>query len=748
MAAYFWVGGTGTWSGTGNTQFAVTTGGTPTLLDPTNADSVTFDANSGTAATVTVTTTAVSLDTTINKADITLLLSGSPTLCTAAGTCTLTAGTLDLNSYTLTTGLFSSTNSNTRTLAFGTGNITLTGVNTTIFTTSTATNMTITGAPVVNCTATTGTALQTRIFTAGSFVEAQSISVNINPGTSAVDIFRLATTNGSFKDVTFSSTFTGTVQIANPINIFGNLDFGGATAYTGVSAVTFAATSGIKTIRTNGRTFGGGVTFSGVGGAWNCSDNLSAAGTLTLTAGTFNLNSYNLTAAAFSSNNSNVRTFTQGSGSFTVTGSSATIWNTGTSTNLTYTTTPTVNANYSGAVGSRTINTDATSPINLNVTAGTDTITNVAGSGFNNLDFTGFAGTLANVGRFIYGNLILSTGMTLTAGALITQFSGVGTATITSNTQTFTNLILYSEQFDNAVWTKGVGLVVTADTTVAPDSTTTGDTVTADSSISIYQGVTSVIGIAYTQSMYIKAGGGNPATSLLFRDDTGAGRNITVNPATGVVTSPSGTLISSGSTSVGNGWYRIYMSYLADTTTVRGLIRPSSAGLAQTFFVWGAQTEIGATLTTYIPTTATTASITGDRIMDFPVTFNGTGTTNCLDALTLGSTRALTFTNGTLNLKSGVTSTVGSFVTTGTTAKYLGSTTPGTQATISDASGTDTVSYLTIKDSNATGGATWNALAITNVDAGNNTGWLFSTTPSVSNEVTMRLRSFTQPRRF
>ena len=570
MAAYFWVGGTGTWSGTGNTQFAVTTGGAPTILDPTNADSVTFDANSGTAATVTVTATAVSLSTTINTADITILLSGSPTLCTAAGTCTLTAGTLDLNSYTLTTGLFSSSNSNTRTLAFGTGNITLTGVNTTIFSTSTATNMTITGAPVVNCTATTGTALQTRIFTAGAHGESQSISVNVNPGTSAIDIFRLATSSGSFKDVTFSSTFTGTVQISNPINVFGNLDFGGATAYTGTSTVTFAATSGAKTIRTNGRTFGGGVTFSGVGGAWTCSDNLSVTGTLTLTAGAFNLGGFDLTAVAFSSNNSNVRTFTQGSGSFTVTGSGTTIWNTGTSTNLTYTTTPTVNANYSGAVGSRTINTDATIPINLNVTAGTDTITNVAGSSFNNLNFTGFAGTFANVGRFIYGNLTLSAGMTLTAGALITQFSGVGTATITSNTQT----------------------------------------------------------------------------------------------------------------------------------------------------------------------------------MDFPVTFNGTGTTNCLDALTLGSTRALTFTSGTLNLKSGTTSTVGSFVTTGTTAKYLGSTTPGTQATISDASGTDTVSYLTIKDSNATGGATWNALAITNVDAGNNTGWLFSTTPSVSNEVTMRLRSFTQPRRF
>jgi hypothetical protein len=155
----------------------------------------------------------------------------------------------------------------------------------------------------------------------------------------------------------------------------------------------------------------------------------------------------------------------------------------------------------------------------------------------------------------------------------------------------------------------------------------------------------------------------------------------------------------------------------------------------------------GALVTTF-DRTGTQTITSNSKTMDFPVTFSNSGTTNCLDALTLGSTRALTITGGTLNLAAGTTSTVGSFVTTGTTAKYLGSTTPGTQATISDASGTDTVTYLTIQDSNATGGATWNALAITNVDAGNNTGWLFSSTPSVSNEVTMRLRSFTQPRRF
>jgi hypothetical protein len=83
-------------------------------------------------------------------------------------------------------------------------------------------------------------------------------------------------------------------------------------------------------------------------------------------------------------------------------------------------------------------------------------------------------------------------------------------------------------------------------------------------------------------------------------------------------------------------------------------------------------------------------------------------------------------TNGTLQLKAGTTNTVGSFATSGTNQKYLSSTVTGSQATISDASGTNAVNYLTIQDSNATGGAFWDATASTNVNVGNNLGWDFN----------------------
>jgi len=134
----------------------------------------------------------------------------------------------------------------------------------------------------------------------------------------------------------------------------------------------------------------------------------------------------------------------------------------------------------------------------------------------------------------------------------------------------------------------------------------------------------------------------------------------------------------------------------------------------------------GAEIIAMRATSGTKTITSAAQTMDFPLTINGLGGTfACSDALTLGSTRALTMTNGTLQLAAGTTSTVGSFVTTGTTLKYLQSTTPGTQATISDASGTDTVTYLSVQDSNATGGATWDATSTTNVNAGNNAGWVF-----------------------
>jgi hypothetical protein len=132
----------------------------------------------------------------------------------------------------------------------------------------------------------------------------------------------------------------------------------------------------------------------------------------------------------------------------------------------------------------------------------------------------------------------------------------------------------------------------------------------------------------------------------------------------------------------------------------------------------------GAEIVTMRATSGTKTITSAGQTIDFPLFIGGLGGTfACSDALTLGATQPLTLQNGTLQLAAGTTNTVGSFVTSGTTLKYLQSTTPGTQATISDASGTDSVTYLSVQDSNATGGAVWDATSTTNVNAGNNAGW-------------------------
>jgi len=59
----------------------------------------------------------------------------------------------------------------------------------------------------------------------------------------------------------------------------------------------------------------------------------------------------------------------------------------------------------------------------------------------------------------------------------------------------------------------------------------------------------------------------------------------------------------------------------------------------------------------------------------------------------------------------------------------LASTNQGTQFTLTKSSGTVTATYVKIQDSNATGGAVWDATSRTNYNFGDNTGWIFTVIP-------------------
>lgn len=105
----------------------------------------------------------------------------------------------------------------------------------------------------------------------------------------------------------------------------------------------------------------------------------------------------------------------------------------------------------------------------------------------------------------------------------------------------------------------------------------------------------------------------------------------------------------------------------------------------------------------------------------------------------------------TITITSGTTQTVASFTASGTSGNLVtvNASTAGARATLTDAGGTNSVSYLSIKDIAATGGATWAAYTTNgNVDAGNNTGWEFTAPPVTAAVYPISFTSFTERRRF
>jgi hypothetical protein len=393
--------------------------------------------------------------------------------------------------------------------------------------------------------------------------------------------------------------------------------------------------------------------------------------------------------------------------------------------------------------------------ISFRITAGTGTLGLTAGS-YRNLDFTdgtnptGYGGALTgSTSISIYGDLKASTNMTVGAG------SGTFTFAATSGTKTITTAAVV---FDKPFTFNGVG-----GSWQLQDALTSGASRTCTLSagtldLNNFTLTTGLFSSNTTSTRVLAFGTGNitvtAVSGIVFVGPTSGNTGLTTTGTAQVNITGNGTTtrtIRPGNAAAITGFISFTVSAGSDTiSSTAGMTFNNltfTSGFTGTFSGFGgftlnlfgnltldANTNLasGASALTFNGTGNRTITTAGETF-DFPVTFDGVGGAWAMqDALTLGSTQPLTFTNGTLQLKAGTTSTVGSFVTSGTTMKYLQSTIPGTQATISDASGTDSVTYLSIQDSNATGGAVWDATDLTNVDAGNNTGWRFSTLAALS----------------
>ena len=488
MADRFWVGGSGTWNTTNTVNWSTTTGGAGGASVPTATDNVYFDGASAagnytvstsiglnlnsldlsivkpTAGTVTFTDTGIfniagsvnvistgvtwsafgnwNLTTTaartINVSGITLNSitfngtgGGSWQLLTdlnvkAANTVTLTAGTINLNNFNLVCGAFSSNNSNVRSLQFGTGVVNLTGAGV-IWATSTPTNFTMTGSRVIN--AITATTTGVREMQVGNWTATTSPSVNVIAGTAR---FLLT---GSFLNLN-TTGFTGQHD-AGTRTIYGNLILGpGSTMQSTSNQTIFAPTNTTTTVTTNGVVINCPVTINGPGGTLLLGDTFTtAAFTFALIEGTLDLNGKTFSPYAISGTGTLSRSIITTGSTFNITGFSVILWNIQ-STNFTLTPNTVINLPYAGSVGSRTIITyslpEAMVP-SFVIQAGSD-IVDINGS-VRDLTFVSFSGSLANNSRTIYGNLTLSSTMTIpTTSTSPTVFAATsGVQTITSN---------------------------------------------------------------------------------------------------------------------------------------------------------------------------------------------------------------------------------------------------------------------------------------------------------------------------
>jgi hypothetical protein len=184
-----------------------------------------------------------------------------------------------------------------------------------------------------------------------------------------------------------------------------------------------------------------------------------------------------------------------------------------------------------------------------------------------------------------------------------------------------TNLVTYSEQFDNAAWSKS-NSTITANTIVSPDGALTGDKLVEDTANSTHfvqrNATVTFTAAAHTWSVYLKAGERTWARLTMLDGATTFGAYF--NLSTGAIgATAAGTTATA--TPVGNGWYRCSVTATtAATASGSARIIAANADSGQTYtgdgysgiYIWGAQLEVGAFPTSYIPTVASQVTRAAD----------------------------------------------------------------------------------------------------------------------------------------
>ena len=203
-----------------------------------------------------------------------------------------------------------------------------------------------------------------------------------------------------------------------------------------------------------------------------------------------------------------------------------------------------------------------------------------------------------------------------------------------------TNLLLRSEEFNDVNWTKSE-LSISSNVTTSPNGTMNADKIIATNVLGHHffrRGTGLTVGTEATYSIYAKA-----AENKLIRVgiNAGAGTGATFDLLTGAITNMTAT--SAFAQNIGNGWYRCIVTggvgsvldvYLLSNSGLQSYMGNGTDGI----FIWGAQLELGTSVTSYIPTTTSSVTRNADVISKTGLS----GITSITETFENGTTNVIT----------------------------------------------------------------------------------------------------------
>lgn len=209
----------------------------------------------------------------------------------------------------------------------------------------------------------------------------------------------------------------------------------------------------------------------------------------------------------------------------------------------------------------------------------------------------------------------------VTVAASASRAAELLTSSLASLTDPRTNLLTFSEQFDNAAWTKTAATITTGQTDSNGNPYArklVEDSTNAQHRINQTPVPNNTVAQPYTWSVDVKAAGRNFVAVNV--GNLGSGLSY-ANLSTGAFVSIGAALTSSSITNLGNGWFRVAVSWICGNVGEFCDILISTDGVTNSYLGDGAsgillgraQLEKSATLGAYLPTagTAVTAAQTG-----------------------------------------------------------------------------------------------------------------------------------------